>query len=64
MTHPIVHTVRFHTRRTPADARAVCSCGWFTFGALWECQDAAAAHDTEWEPVEAATAPQPAPVSP
>ncbi len=48
----IIHAVRFHTRRTEADARAVCSCGWFTFGALWECQDAAAVHDIEWQAVE------------
>ena len=48
----IKHEVRFSTRRTPADAKAVCSCGWFTFGALWECQDAAAVHDTEWEAVD------------
>ncbi len=47
----IIHEVRFYTRRTQTDAKAVCSCGWFTFGALWECQDAAAVHD-DWEPFE------------
>ncbi len=47
-----IHEVRFSTRRTPADARARCSCGWFTFGSLSECQDAAAVHDTEWQDVE------------
>lgn len=53
MTRPVIHEVRFHTKGpNRADARAVCSCGWFTFGALWECQDAAAVHDIEWEAVE------------
>ncbi len=42
------HEVRFATRRTPADARARCTCGWFTFGSLSECQDAAAVHEVEW----------------
>ncbi len=52
MTHPVIHTVRFHTKGpNRADARAVCSCGWFTFGSLEECQDAAGCHDL-WEAVE------------
>lgn len=48
----IIHNVRYFTRKTPADAKARCTCGWFTFGSLSECQDAAASHDTEWQEVE------------
>lgn len=47
---PITHEVRYFTRKTPADARARCSCGWFTFGTLDECVDAAKVHN-DWEEV-------------
>jgi len=51
-TSNTIHEVRFHTRGpNRADAHAKCTCGWFTFGSLEECQDAAAVHD-DWEAVE------------
>lgn len=40
-----IHEVQFATKRTSALARAVCTCGWVTFGALHEVQAAAAVHD-------------------
>ncbi len=50
MATPFVHEVKYFTRKTTADARARCTCGWFTFGSLDECVDAAMTH-ADWEEV-------------
>ena len=51
------HDVRFERNRRDGSARAVCTCGWFHLGlTLAECQERAAVHDLDWEPV----APEPA----
>lgn len=46
------HASTFHRNSRTGEHRVRCTCGWFHFGTLEDCQKRAATHDFEWLPIE------------